>query len=138
MKFKVWDKDGRRWKKTKDADDQREYFLINSDGKLMQVFDAFRRNETYIDYAFERYTPVFSAEIIDKNGVELFKGDLIKIFSNITEITLYNGCFGYWPQGLEWKFLAFGSHDHLKFDKIGKCDEIEKIGSKYENPELLK
>lgn len=77
-------------------------------------------------------TAVYSTEITDKNGVELFDGDNIKLFNEMAEIVFHNGAFGYWPYS-KWKFLPFASHDHLKFDKNGRCNEIEKIGSKYEN-----
>lgn len=103
MKFKVWDDHSRRWLDEKD-------YCIDCNGELY-VFMG--------DYSLatgDHIIPVFSVETCDKNGEELFDGDI------------YRDSWGI-PRVVTKKYKAFRKN-------VG-YGKIEKIGNKFENPELL-
>lgn len=122
-KFKVWDGKNKLWFSPENS-------FINHEGKLMhavpQCTGGFKMNEFDID---ENLIPVHSTGKTDKNGVELFYGDIVK---------------NEWRRFVvEWidRTVAFRLR-HITAE-IGYAYEInsfintlEKIGNKFENPEL--
>ena len=65
----------------------------------------------------------------DKNGVEIYEGDILSYFGFEYEVTFEESAFGWSEDG---QFYAFAEM---------AIDEIEKtkiIGNIYENPELAK
>ena len=65
----------------------------------------------------------------DKNGVEIYEGDILSYFGFEYEVTFEESAFGWSEDG---QFYAFAEM---------AIDEIEKtkiIGNIYENPELVK
>jgi uncharacterized phage protein (TIGR01671 family) len=121
-KFKVWDSDEKKFVNP-------DGFMINNKGELVQKFDSCAsKGSAYIERAFKKYNPVFSTIKEDKNGVELFEGDIFKAIHQVTgqEIIgkisfIESGWFFDYPRGSlqEWY----------------KCGV--KIGNKFENPELM-
>ena len=66
----------------------------------------------------------------DKNGVEIYEGDIVNIFGSNTEIEFYEGCFGYWI----WKEEKYRNFITAT---ISDKEEIEVIGNIYENKDIL-
>lgn len=142
MKFKVWDKDENKFIQTRDKDAQEEYFTINSDGDLMQNFSVFgSQNEFSLDYAFNRFIPVFSTSKTDINGNELFTGDI-----RGANWWKYEICFGdYMIKNDDWNVTFDLTGFYIKYlDKHKGVDffDVENLtdphlGNKFENPELL-
>ena len=77
----------------------------------------------------ERYTVRQYTGLKDKNGVEIYEGDILSYFGFEYEVTFEESAFGWSEDG---QFYAFAEM---------AIDEIEKtklIGNIYENPELAK
>lgn len=73
----------------------------------------------------------------DKNGVEVYEGDVVKHFDHselIREVIFMKGSFGYWT-GEE--FISYASNYHFEWLDLHKSEKIEVIGNIHENPELL-
>lgn len=67
----------------------------------------------------------------DKNGKEIWEGDIIRTPAGICPIDSFRGCFfGAWPTGGRFTLWDITSHN-------GKTELIEVLGNIYENPELL-
>lgn len=66
----------------------------------------------------------------DKNGVEIYEGDIVKIQGYIYEVIFERGCF-----------MLYGiPHNDINGEKliiVRFIDSMEVIGNIYENPELL-
>ena len=69
----------------------------------------------------------------DKNGKEIYEGDIVLSFMNTKHVILFNKgrfeAFGYYDSGADDPTDIFESHD--------LCGGIEVIGNIYENPELI-
>ena len=110
VKFKVWDKEQKIFSISK--------FYLNQDGEIWFITD-----DGFYSAA-DCFEPVFSTGKTDKNGVELFDGDIIDTLGDIFVIVnkRFNDC-GYNEVTPGWM--------------DGYKKYIEKIGNKFENPELM-
>lgn len=109
----------------KDVDSDYEWFISNKAGKPF-AFGA-------IEKSIGQFTGLY-----DKNGKEIYEGDIVKHFNHneiIREIIFMKGSFGYWT-GKE--FISYASNYHFEWNDFYKSEKIEIIGNIYENPELLK
>lgn len=127
-KFRVWDS----WRKRMAVVDR-----IYIDTKGVRLYDDF--GEYWRD--FNDIELMQSTGLKDKNGMEIFEGDIVKRYSNplfkaeweyqIETVVKSEACLL-----LEKKFgknsatMRFGS-------PFAKSDLLEVIGNVYENPELL-
>lgn len=123
LKFRVWDK-------------ERETFLnnvfIGLDGKLYQFSKVtiFGIAITYLDSENKNISKFTGLH--DKNGKEIFEGDIIKIKDETYRIT-YNGCFSSFDmtnidKAKQYKDLYILNRDYQK---------SEIVGNIYQNRELL-
>lgn len=124
-KFRVWDKDRKRWGNN---------FVIDYKGGL------FHRIHNQINIRdIENYIIQQNTGVKDTNKQEVFEGDLIEYLfesdgqyswdsgswwvNKIFEVVFVNGCFGF----------THGHDFHPLYDQ-----PIRKVGNKFDNPELLK
>lgn len=76
--------------------------------------------------------------LTDKNGKEIYEGDIVKHFDHdgiIREIIFMKGSSGYWTGD---EFISYASNYHFEWKDLHKSDNIEIIGNIHENPKLLK
>lgn len=82
--------------------------------------------------------------LYDKNGKEIYEGDIVKINAHsydfgfekdkIGEIRFLEGCFGFYKQFSEKEYLF---NELATESGYGELDYYEVIGNIYDNPELL-
>ena len=118
-----------RYKDEEDFEECDIWQLINTDGVSFNV------DETTIG----EYTG-----LKDKNEKEIYEGDIVKINAHsydfgfekdrIGEIRFIEGCFGFYKQLSEKKYLF----NELSTESgYGELEYYEVIGNIYDNPELL-
>lgn len=116
MKYKVWDSKDKNW-------DNENDFFINPKGKL------YLWDNGVIEECIDSLIVVYSAEKYDKNGVELFSGDLLKNNSDSIFEIYFDEQYSQWCVVDE-----AGNTDPL--NEPDGMNDFYKIGNKYENPEL--
>ena len=116
IKFRAWDKKTERFQSG---------FHLTSDGKIN--FACLVDNE---DYILSQFTG-----LLDKNGKEIFEGDIVSwTFDEKTkkQIVFHEGCFGH--------FIFMGiNNEYREFIPIQKkrAEYMIVCGNIYQNPELL-
>ena len=114
MKFKVWDIKYKEWR-------TEELFYIDQNGILNIEDDE-------IKFAPPNLVIVYSTEKKDKNSVELFQGDIIKNDWRVFVVE--------WNKELA-SFKLKCLENGFTYDMNSFIDTLEKIGTIFENPELL-
>ena len=113
LKFRVWDKERRTFL---------DNVFISLDGKLYQFskYTIFGTAITYLDSENKNISKFTGLH--DKNGKEIFEGDIIKIKDEIYRIT-WNGCFS--------------SFDMTNIDKAKKYKDLYILNKDYEKSEIV-
>ncbi|EIT2383367.1 hypothetical protein L1U14_000339 [Enterococcus faecalis] len=78
----------------------------------------------------DKYVLMQSTGLKDKNGVEIFEGDILNYgdYKNSHEVIFRHGCF--WGH-------AIGEKEQIGIGLFNALEDLEVIGNIYENPELL-
>ena len=110
-KYRAWDKENKVWVNV-------EGFLCK-EGKITHIITDDR-----CEYELKYFKLVEFTGLNDKNGFEIFEGDMVS--NDLKEKGI-----------VKWEGIGFNWGNNFSINK-GDTDEIEVIGNIYENPELLK
>lgn len=149
MKFKVWDKEEKRWFAPTYAAYKRELekLLLTPDGELMlRTFKGFIHESVFLD----RFEKVWYTGLKDKNGKEIFERDIVERNGIKYQIVFEIGSFMLANTDEEntdmYKEFDDCWNDHvyplaqLYWNNNGEenyIHDLEVIGNIHENPELL-
>ena len=125
LKFRAWHEQGFMLKaenivKLNLEDKILEYCVVNEDGDRSD-------RECY----FDELVLMQSTGLKDKNGKEIFWGDIVEVSKGFTNIICYSVNEGNWklrPVDKQWACSYFSNYENT--------DEWEIIGNIYENQEL--
>ena len=92
--------------------------------KIEKVMFSIGSNPNLTNYQTTIYELMQFTGLKDKNGKEIYEGDIFKKSNYFYQVVFEDGMFGVWTKNYGWKVLT-----KFKF--------IEVIGNIYENPELL-
>lgn len=125
VRFKIWDKTRNKWLFSNCGQ-----FLLTQEGKAMFHMDGDNPLEPIIDQI--EYEVLMYTGLKDKNGTEIYEGDIIKYSHKAVGEIKREVRYKYGMYGIE------GRHEgtQIPFANI-LGSEREVVGNIYENPELL-
>ena len=111
----------RAWNKSK-GQMVPDYAHFDKQGKLVTV----------LTYPEDEYELMQYTGLQDKNGVEIYEGDIIKLKQNTIWQVAYN------EEKVKWHMWAIDPTNSINITKKATHnDKYEVIGNVFENPELL-
>ncbi len=138
IKFRAWHKEEKLMGKVVSIE-----FSDDGSGEIKEI-EVFLGDEIKKPYMTEDEAKYYElmqyTGIKDKNGKEVFNGDIIVLFGLDyipTQVIFKNGGYGYETSVSHSMFVCFAENTNLKTDK-GLYVDIEVIGNIYQNNGLLK
>lgn len=131
LKFRAWDIANKEMLKV----DIIDFFL--------EQIRILQKDASCFSMKFKNVEIMQSTGFHDKNGVEIFEGDVLNCgylftgspFEEEDEYEEEKGVVTFFNCGFN---IEFKNHINLFIDIILSCEDLEVIGNIYENPELLK
>jgi hypothetical protein len=121
IKFRAWDKGTKKWLNINSL-------LLDSLGKVIgYAKDAHHDFQTISIIELIQYTG-----LKDKNGKEIYEGDILREDEFISEVRFINGSFLLWCENVSEGWAK----EYIPI--YGGTDKQEIIGNILENPKLLK
>lgn len=100
-------------------------FYLNADGKFSKI-DGPTLEETVYDWPVVQFTG-----LLDKNGKEIYEGDILKTPTDKPMVVSYNIRFAsFYLRRTGWLFVHY-------FGEAVEANDCKVIGNIYETPELL-
>lgn len=131
IKFRAWDKENTRmYHDVGVIPPHYKPARVAEDGKWS--LQTNRNSTPLIPYNTQRYEIMQYTGLKDKNGVQIYEGDICHIEgrpSKLSTMVFYNGCF--YLQGEE------GTVDNFMGEAEGDATAFKVIGNIYENPDRL-
>lgn len=133
-KFRAWDKLNKRFVKISD-------FYLDTDGSIKEIGTELL--DFGNDPSFDSVVLMQSTGLKDKNGVEIFEGDVVKVSDGSNEEDSYISVVknyageGYPAFDIEAPGSWYYESNVLSTIMGGDYETIEVIGNVWENPELL-
>ncbi|RTX73788.1 hypothetical protein CD117_04155 [Mammaliicoccus sciuri] len=128
-KFRVWDKEEQKWYKPtyKAYMNELHDIHIDLDGRLLiRTIDESGKRLTIHESMFEgRYELLQSTGLFDKNGKEIFEGDILKYRDEYRVVEMYDGAW-----------IARAGEKRL-IVKMAVLSGAKIIGNRFEHPHLL-
>ena len=139
IKFKGWCEKDSEWR----------YGFYITDGKVHEINTMLKSGSFYASQVDVESVGQYTG-LKDKNGTEIYEGDIVKAFSvfdmtydysfekdndpkTLYQISFDDGCFQF--KGV--KQWSDGSNDWRSIENV-ELFKVEVIGNIYENPELIK
>ena len=135
IRFRVWD--GEKMWYPSDTKEQQDQFMLGNEGSVFEY-----QEEQYGDGAFMReyteedgYTPMLSTGLKDKDGKEIWEGDIVRYKRPGETETIAEAGIASLFRMLNVEVII---DPEIQKAWAEEKVEYETLGNKYENPELLK
>ena len=139
LKFRAWDKNNKRWMTPEIEDYEESEIRLDLWGNLEFMLPWWEQgaDAIYTVDGSEMFEIMQSTGLKDKNGVEIYKGDIVRVTDDDESTDFSDGGIGT-ICGLDELYMWYidGQVQNGLFD-ISRQYYIEVIGNVHENPELM-